>query len=73
MIVTIPVTYSIRADKNGHSDLFRVDAETGQVFVGDKATNSNGGLIRSRRRYTFGVGVTDGVHTDSAEVTLINL
>ena len=45
-----------------------INATSGQICVGDKAITSNGALVKSRRKFTLGVSVTDGKFTSTAEV-----
>ena len=45
-----------------------INATSGQIRVGDKAITSNGALVKSRRKFTLGVSVTDGKFTSTAEV-----
>ena len=60
--------YTISDKGNTGGVLFRVDEVTGRIYVSDGAADSEGRLIKSRRRYNFGVKVTDGKYQDTAEV-----
>lgn len=60
--------YSISDAGNTGGSLFRVDEATGRIYVADGATDAEGRLVKSRRKYSFGVKVTDGKYQDTAEV-----
>ena len=62
--------YTISDKGNTGGVLFRVNEVTGRIYVSDGAADSEGRLIKSRRRYNFGVKVTDGKYQDTAEVTI---